>query len=164
MMAPTIRVDDEVYALLQSKAEAFVDTPNTVLRRLLSLEENSATSTANPASITAGTPGSARLARMLDEGLLKPEEQVIWERRNQGERHIAWILQDGRVRMEDGTVHDSPSGAARHVTGYEVNGWRVWHRARDGKSLDELWSESSRKRRKTDGVHATRDDAKGSRA
>ena len=30
-MTPTIRVDDEVYALLQQRGEAFVDTPNTVL-------------------------------------------------------------------------------------------------------------------------------------
>ena len=34
-MTPTIRVDDEVYALLQERAEAFIDTPNTVLRRIL---------------------------------------------------------------------------------------------------------------------------------
>lgn len=30
---PTIRIDDEVYAVLQKRALAFVDTPNDVLRR-----------------------------------------------------------------------------------------------------------------------------------
>jgi len=36
-MAPTIRIDDEVFAALQKGGKAFVDTPNTVLRRLLGL-------------------------------------------------------------------------------------------------------------------------------
>lgn len=36
-MSPTIRVDEEVYASLQGKATPFVDTPNSVLRRLLNL-------------------------------------------------------------------------------------------------------------------------------
>ena len=36
-MAPTVRVDDEVYEQLKANAEPFVDTPNTVLRRLLGL-------------------------------------------------------------------------------------------------------------------------------
>lgn len=36
-MSPTVRVDEEVYRALQSRAEPFVDTPNSVLRRLLDL-------------------------------------------------------------------------------------------------------------------------------
>lgn len=36
-MGQAIDVDDEVYALLRSNAEPFVDTPNSVLRRLLGL-------------------------------------------------------------------------------------------------------------------------------
>lgn len=40
-MAPTIRVDDDVYARLKAEAEPFVDTPNSVLRRLLELDDAS---------------------------------------------------------------------------------------------------------------------------
>jgi Mrr N-terminal domain len=36
-VAPRILIDDDVLALLKSNAEPFVDTPNTVLRRLLGL-------------------------------------------------------------------------------------------------------------------------------
>jgi hypothetical protein len=36
-MSPTVRVDEEVYRALQGRAEPFVDTPNSVLRRLLDL-------------------------------------------------------------------------------------------------------------------------------
>ena len=35
---PTIRVDGAVYKALQGRAEAFVDTPNSVLRRILGLQ------------------------------------------------------------------------------------------------------------------------------
>lgn len=36
-MAPTIRIDDEVFGALQGRATPFVDTPNDVLRRILDL-------------------------------------------------------------------------------------------------------------------------------
>ncbi len=45
-MSPTIRVDDEVYARLQAEAKPFVDTPNSVLRRLLGLPSAPADTTA----------------------------------------------------------------------------------------------------------------------
>ncbi len=38
-MAPTIRIDDEVYTWLQSQARPFEDTPNSVLRRISGLVE-----------------------------------------------------------------------------------------------------------------------------
>jgi len=34
---PTIRIDEEVYAWLQTQARPFEDTPNTVLRRVACL-------------------------------------------------------------------------------------------------------------------------------
>jgi Mrr N-terminal domain len=40
-MSPTIRIDDEVFDALKKHAEPFVDTPNSVLRRLLGLGETS---------------------------------------------------------------------------------------------------------------------------
>ena len=40
-MSPTVRVDDEVYDQLKAHAEPFVDTPNSVLRRLLRLDTSS---------------------------------------------------------------------------------------------------------------------------
>ncbi len=38
-MAPTIRIDDEVYKWLQSHARPLEDTPNSVLRRISGLED-----------------------------------------------------------------------------------------------------------------------------
>jgi len=37
-MTPTIRIDDQVFKALQSRAEPLVDSPNNVLRRLLGLD------------------------------------------------------------------------------------------------------------------------------
>lgn len=139
-MCPTIRVDDEVYALLQARAEAFVDTPNTVLRRLLELEPAPRT-TANRPRRGEGEGASRRLARMIHDGLLEQDEQLVWERRNSGTQHTARIGEDGRLHLDDGYVADSPSAAAKYLAGYEVNGWRVWKRASDGSSLRELWGE-----------------------
>lgn len=44
---PTIRIDDEVFAALQSRARAFVDTPNDVIRRELGLDRTTATKAAS---------------------------------------------------------------------------------------------------------------------
>jgi hypothetical protein len=141
-MAPTIRVDDEVYALLQSKAEAFVDTPNTVLRRLLNLNGGVAGPVGSPARSPHMKPASStKLARLLADGILHVDECLVWNRRNQGKRHEAWLTIDGRLRLQDGSLHDTPSSAARHLAGYEVNGWTAWQRQRDRKSLSDIWAE-----------------------
>ncbi|MBV9250838.1 MAG: hypothetical protein JO227_16505 [Acetobacteraceae bacterium] len=39
-MTPSIEIDEEIFELLKSNAEVFVDTPNDVLRRLLGLDAN----------------------------------------------------------------------------------------------------------------------------
>ena len=39
-MAPEIVLDEEVYEYLKERAEPFVDTPNTVLRRILGLDSS----------------------------------------------------------------------------------------------------------------------------
>lgn len=56
-MAPEVIVDDEVYEHLKSQAEPFVDTPNTVLRRLLGLGQSTATERL-PAQVAASTDAS----------------------------------------------------------------------------------------------------------
>ena len=64
-----IEVDDEVFSYLQRKAQPFLDTPNTVLRRELLLKQSTRTSgstllgaekTPNSLPIPAGTPKALR--------------------------------------------------------------------------------------------------------
>jgi len=66
-MAPTIRIDHEVYAWLQGQARPFDDTPNSVLRRLAKLDGGS----------TSGAPVvRARKARERGEKTRQDEFRV----------------------------------------------------------------------------------------
>jgi hypothetical protein len=63
-MAPSIDIDDEVFSVLQHDAEPFVDTPNTVLRRMLGIHQNGSrpvggVSPSHPSPST-GQPTSSR--------------------------------------------------------------------------------------------------------
>ena len=44
---PTIRIDEEVWAWLQTRAKPFEDTPNSVLRRIASLDERGSSTNAS---------------------------------------------------------------------------------------------------------------------
>jgi hypothetical protein len=58
-MPPTIRIDDDVYRWLQSRAIPFEDNPNSVLRRLAGLDDKKPlqgrSAAAAPTSVEAGT-------------------------------------------------------------------------------------------------------------
>jgi hypothetical protein len=56
LMSPTIRIDDEVFTKLKNMGEAFVDTPNSVLRRVLELEDNDSTVTEQKLEIREEKP------------------------------------------------------------------------------------------------------------
>ena len=69
-MSPTIRIDQELYAYLQEQAEPFVDTPNTVIQRLLGLDfahesglaqEPAEQTEASEQSVTARGNGSGKV-------------------------------------------------------------------------------------------------------
>lgn len=133
-MTPTIQVDDEVYTALKAKAEAGADTPNIVLRRLLSLEEQ-------PSS--APDAKGKTVANLVALGVLDAEEKFIWKRRGEAKPHVAWVTAEGWMRLEDQTVHGTPSGAARYLAGYAVNGWDVWLRAVNGQRLSDVWTKGT---------------------
>ncbi|QXE34050.1 hypothetical protein KQY30_06845 [Streptomyces sp. GMY02] len=126
-----IAVDDEVYGLLKREAEPFVDNdPNSVLRRLLDLSPRT------PPSATARRRRPS-IAPLLRAGLLTAGQRLTWRRRNLGEVYTAHVLETGYLRLEDGTICDSPSGACESATHCTVNGWEVWH-TDEGISLADL--------------------------
>ncbi|MED7928822.1 hypothetical protein SMD20_31555 [Nonomuraea sp. LP-02] len=118
-----ILVDEDVYAYLQSRAQAWVEEPNDVLRRLL-----------------LGAPGTEQgaLKPLIEAGLLQPDEQLIWRRPRLGKVHNATVLADGRLRIESGEVFVKPSPACKALSGQEADGWAAWRRVLDGRSLKEL--------------------------
>jgi hypothetical protein len=111
----------------QRRAKPLVDTPNSVLRRELKIG-----AAASPALL--GRFGELRV--LVRAGLLHADEELIWKRR--GGSHRAVVTSGGALELEDGRIFESPSGAARALAGYEVNGWRNWARARDGVRLGSL--------------------------
>jgi hypothetical protein len=52
----------------------------------------------------------------------------------------AVVAQDGRLYVGDNS-HDTPSGAARSVTGTQVNGWVFWELAGTAKTLADVRSD-----------------------
>lgn len=146
-MSRTIRVDEEVFKALQDLAEPFVDTPNSVLRKLLGLAPGPTADGGDGEVTPVATPRLAgrekRLASYLEAGALKPGDRLVWHRRNHRTTHYATVLPDGNLRVElpDGThrTFGSPSAAASELAGNPQNGLKVWRLGQaDGPSLDEL--------------------------
>ncbi|GAA4902579.1 hypothetical protein ACFPM3_28460 [Streptomyces coeruleoprunus] len=126
----SIEVDDEVYALLVKEARPLEDTANSVLRRKYGLDSE----TSDPADTNHR---KSTLAPLVDAGQLSKGQRLMWRRRNLGEEHVAFVTEEGKMRLEDGSVHDSPSGACRAAAGISVNGWSAWC-TDDGTALHVL--------------------------
>ncbi|MEU3684543.1 DUF4357 domain-containing protein [Streptomyces sp. H23] len=122
-MSPTIRVDNEVYEELQKRAKPFVDTPNSTLRRVLGLTEQATGSGGTAVALSAP---EAALRPLLADGRLHPGQRLVWRRRNLNRVHYAEVLANGTLRLEDGSVHDTPSGAATALAGNPQNGWKAF--------------------------------------
>src|SRR4051812_8109348 len=101
---PTIEIDDEVFAKLQSRARAFVDTPNDVIRHLLAeVEAGSAGTSAPPAPATGGTQGGSptgRLFKLVQQGLVQPGDKVTHQRKRTNEVFEATITEGGCLQVE----------------------------------------------------------------
>ncbi|GAA4816405.1 hypothetical protein [Streptomyces ziwulingensis] len=125
----TLHVDAEVFAKLQSLAEPLVDTPNSTLRRLLGLAPapiGGPTSSPSPFN----PPRSPRdpshsLAPLIEDGRLHVGQRLVWHRRNLGRTHHVVVVEGGGLRLDDGTVHYTPSSAATALAGNQQNGWKV---------------------------------------
>ncbi len=85
----------------------------------------------------AASASRVTLADLIGAGLILPGT-VIYAR--SGER-TATVLADGRLDL-DGTPFESPSGAAKAITGYTINGWTYFRLERGGtRSLTDLYEQ-----------------------
>lgn len=153
---PRIDIDDDVFAHLQERAVAFVETPNDTLRRLLGLTAvgagNGAASAAGRVPITVARPSArkkakANLGALISAGMLK-NGQKLFLHDYQGNRirgaeatvggHGIWSADRGRLC--------SMSDLAQELLkkeGYQsdsVRGPSHWY-THDGRSITELWDE-----------------------
>ena len=73
-------------------------------------------------------------------GLLE-EGTILYARRRRVAGRTATVLFDGAVDV-DGVRYSTPSGAARAVSGTNVNGWWFWLlEPKSTRSLTDLWRE-----------------------
>ena len=87
---PVIRIDDDVFQALQSGAKPFVDTPNSVLRRLLGIDvleegrRSEELSSANHRSVSEGATKSL-IDSSEDEDSVPESSRRKYERASAGE-------------------------------------------------------------------------------
>jgi hypothetical protein len=79
-------------------------------------------------------PQRVDLAALMGAGLLEPGS-TLHARRKKHAHRTATVLPDGRIDV-DGTAFDTPSGAARHISGHSENGW--WFFLTDPQSRRSL--------------------------
>ena len=132
-MSHTIRVSTRVYRRLQELAKPFEDTPDTVLVRVLGLGLGLDEQDKSRRESSAG-----ELQPLIDSHQLSPGDELVWERPRRRERFTAVVTDNGCLRLGDGRIFPSPSGAAVALAGGSHNGWIIWVHTRTGKTIDGL--------------------------
>jgi len=51
------------------------------------------------------------------------------------------VLEGGFLKLDDGSVHKTPSGAAKHIRKREANGWVEWGVSVSEVLLRDLWND-----------------------
>jgi len=80
------------------------------------------------------------ISDLISYGLLKVGDTLVWKRRTLGETHTATIQSNGTLVTEDGAVHKTPSGAAKHFSNKPVDGWNTWKIGQSKTSIGSLRS------------------------
>lgn len=78
------------------------------------------------------------ISDLISQGLLKPGDILIYRRRSSGQKHTAVVQSNGTLATEDGVIHKSPSGAAKHFSGRPIDGWLTWKLGNSRVSLVAL--------------------------
>ena len=76
---------------------------------------------------------------LIIQGLVEPGEILIWSRRQAKVTFEAKVNSDGTLTTNDGVVHKSLSGAAKHLNGNKpIDGWNVWKQKKSNMNLAQL--------------------------
>jgi len=109
---PQIDVDFDVFKELTNRRPTEAVTCNDVIRELLKLPKKQKTGKTNGGMpwVVSGTSFPAGSEFISDY---------------KGQSHSG-IAKDGKLELSDGHRFSTPSSAAAHITGNNVNGWRFW--------------------------------------
>ena len=82
----------------------------------------------------------ASVDKLLSSGII--EVGTILElRKGLSAGKTAQVMEDGSLRLEDGSVHKTPSGAAVHIRKRNANGWLEWGLLGTNLRLSDLWND-----------------------
>ena len=86
------------------------------------------------------------LLAMVSDGILNAGDELRFVQPRKGIVRKAQVLSDGRLRLDDGSCHATPSATiAAASNGTVTEGWRTWHRASDNRTLADLRDEHRRR-------------------
>jgi hypothetical protein len=54
-----------------------------------------------------------KLSELITYGKIQTNTKIIRKTRNR--HYIGWILSSGEIKLEDNSIHRTPSGAAKHT-------------------------------------------------
>jgi hypothetical protein len=124
-------IDGDVFDALAARVtNAWRETPNDVLRRLLDLPQA-------PGADRDGNDLPGQLGPLIRGGVLKPGQMLTWYRVKRRQIHTATVTALGCLLLEDGSVHLGPDRAATHLCGYPAKGWTAF-KTGTGETLAEL--------------------------
>lgn len=91
-------------------------------------------------AVSARAYHNVSIADLIGVGLLRFDEELVWDRPRLGQHHRCTVTADGRLRLSDGTVVSSPSAAAGKAAGVGAfDGWEAWRAPDRGNALlDDL--------------------------
>ena len=134
-------IDGRVLTVRHEPGEVVLDVSGTEVR----LSRDGAMRLAGSLSVEPSPPGGSgsktqpagtreSVADLLEAGLVVVGIRLVMT--HGGKEHYATVVEGGVLDV-DGHREETPSGAARHVTGGSYNGWTVWSVV-DGESLAAL--------------------------
>ena len=86
------------------------------------------------------TETKASIAKLLSGGIIEVGT-ILDLRKGLSAGKTAQVMEDGSLRLEDGTVHKTPSGAAVHIRKRSANGWVEWGLLGTNLRLSDLWND-----------------------
>lgn len=98
-------------------------------------------SAATPPAVAAPAEVAPRgpLAPLLSGGVLRAGDRLLFRQPRAKRVAYATVRPDGRLNVDGKpTPFASPSRAASAITGSQINGWTLWYRESDGRTLAQL--------------------------
>ena len=111
---PNIEIDFEVFKELTNRRPTETVTYNDVIRKLLSIPK---------VSKSANSVAKGSKPWIVSDTSFPVGSEFMADYKG---KTYTGMAKDGKLELDDGSKFTTPSAAAVHITGSNVNGWRFW--------------------------------------